>query len=379
MGEPLPLAAPSSEKEFRRLAELEAKFERNSDDEKVFRELIQAYRKTGRVLAAAELLRKRCEKSPSDWEMLKDCVSLFVQANEPGRAAQVLNEFGSDFEDRWDFWDLRGRCLEGLGRHREALDEHRHASQMAPDEGEPRFRMGLAALELSDEDEALAHFQDALERDPHMGRALVNMGLLYERRGEIERALEMFRQAVNLEPENLEGHLNLGVLYAELGRSREAASEFLQATEIDARCADAHYNLGLLLEEVDPEQALQHLKKAITIDPAYREARFQVGRICYRRGLYPAAIKSLKWCLEVDPQDTGSLYFLALTYNKLDRPDETIHLLERLLELEPNHAQAHFYLGISYDKKGYYDKARTAYQRADELGREEGEGSTDTF
>lgn len=377
MGGTPPLAAPSSDRELRRLEELEARFERDPGDGRVLRELINAYRSTGRPLPAAELLRGKAEEAPYDWALVRDCVELFLQAGEPGRAAQVLNLSGSTFEDSWEFWNLRGRCLEGLGRYGEAVLEHQRATRVDPDASEPFFRLGIACLELDEEDEAIEHFKAALERDPTMSRALVNLGLLYERKGDVPRALDAFRRAVDLEPGELEGHLNLGVLYAEIGRAREAAGEFLQATEVDPRCAEAHYNLGLLLEEADPERALQHLRKAISIDAAYGEARFQIGRICYRRGLYAAAIKNLKFCLEADPRDPGALFFLAQTYNKLDRPDDTIRFLERLLEHAPRHAQAHFLLGISYDKKGLYEKARRAYQRADELGREAEEGTSD--
>jgi tetratricopeptide (TPR) repeat protein len=363
------LAVPPSEKDLKRLEDLKARFREDPENPRTRDDLIEGYTASGQALTAAELLRAETDPSDGAWDPLRACAALFLQGGDAGRAAEALNASGSLHEDRWEFWHLRGRCLEGLGRIREAMDEQRRAARMAPEEAEPRFRMGLISLELGEEGVALAHFQDALERDPGMGRALVNMGLLYDRMGESDRALEMFRRAVELEPDNLEGHLNLGVLYAELGYAQDAAQEFLKAVDLDSRCAEAHFNLGLLREESDPEEALQRLRKTLALDAGHREARFQMGRLCYRRGLYPAAIKSLRACLAADDNDTGALFHLALSYNKLDRPDETIRFLEELLKLEPDNAQAHFYLGVAFDKKGDYGNARRAYQKADELAR----------
>ncbi|MBD3335983.1 MAG: tetratricopeptide repeat protein [Candidatus Eisenbacteria bacterium] len=362
------LTTQRSERETRHLQALEAKLSQNPDDEAAFQSLLDAYRASGRWRDAAELLCRRLERNPNDWNTLRGCVTLFLRAGEPVRAGEILNRHGAHYEHQWELWHLRGLCLEELGRHGDALEEHRRAARLAPEEPQPRFRLGLTSLRTGEEEAALAHFQDALERDPRLGGALVNLGLLYERMGERERALEMLRRAAELEPDSVEAHLNLGAVYAEMDRKEEAAGELRRAIELDPRCADAHFNLALLLDDVDPEEALQRLRRAVTLEPARRDANLELGRICYRRGLYTAALKALQVCLEADPADTEALFFMALTYNKLDRPDETLKLLDELLKHEPQSAQAHFYRGVAYDKKGLYDKARVAYQKADELG-----------
>ncbi|MBU1699611.1 MAG: tetratricopeptide repeat protein [Candidatus Eisenbacteria bacterium] len=363
----------SSEKETQRLQDLETRFKQCPDDEILLQELLDTYRSTGRSHAAAELLRLRIGKHPGDWSTLRTCVMLFLQAGESKRAAEILNQSGSEFKHQWEFWRLRGSCLEGLDRFREALEEYRRAAQLAPEEAEPRFRMGLVSLELGEDEEALGYFHDALERDTRMGGALVNLGLLYERMGDTDRAVEMLRRVLELEPENVEGHLNLGTLYAEKGYGQEAAAEFHRAAELDDKCIEAHFNLGLLLEESEPDAALDRLRKVLAMDPTHQDATLQIGRLCYKRGLYTAALKALHRGLDREPKDTRALYYLALTYNKLDRPDETIRLLDELLRLEPDNARAHFYQGIAYDKKGAYQKAQRAYQKADELGSKRGE------
>jgi tetratricopeptide (TPR) repeat protein len=110
-------------------------------------------------------------------------------------------------------------------------------------------------------------YEKVLELDPGHVDALVNLGRLLHEDGELEPAIVHYRRALDAaggdEPT---AAFNLGLALEDLGRDRAASDAYRAALTIDPGFADAHYNLSRVYERLgDRLSALRHLKSYRTL------------------------------------------------------------------------------------------------------------------
>jgi len=358
----------SEERAQKKIDDLERRWRAHPEDPQVFIALVRAYMYVGRHKQAAEMLEARIrEESPPDWDLVHLCCDACRQGGRPDHAFELLEGLSPDFASSAAYWTLRGRLLEDLGRLEEARQEHAHATECDPSDGDALFRYAVVLMKTRREQDAIDCFRRCLQIDPAMTKARINIGVLLDQAGRSDEAIEEFRRAIEASPDSVESHCNLGAAYGDLGRKKEAIAEFRRALEIDPACAMAHFNLGVALMETTPEEAMGELKRAQTLDPGNWEINYNLGLVYFRKGMYELAVKLLQQCVEARPDSVPALYYLGLTFNKKDQPGLAIEQLGRVIALDPEHGSAHFYLGVAYDKKGQFEQARRCYQTADRL------------
>ncbi|BDQ34897.1 SPOR domain-containing protein [Pseudodesulfovibrio portus] len=117
----------------------------------------------------------------------------------------------------------------------------------------------------------------------------------------------------------------------------------------------------------NPEMALMHYNKAITLDENNLDARVKRGDLLVSQGLEEQALAEYNAVLKAAPdhaianEAAGGVYFRAGLY------DEAAAHLERAAELNPLLWKAHNYLGILHDREHRYDKAAEHFSLALEL------------
>jgi len=115
------------------------------------------------------------------------------------------------------------------------------------------------------------------------------------------------------------------------GKYQQAAQLWQQAVDADPGSANAHYQLGLILSLIHPEEATDHLRQAITLDP----------------GLESSARKVLNALRQAEVIDDGA-YQLTITgqaFASLEEWGLAQAALETAIELDPEYAEAWAYLG----------------------------------
>lgn len=92
-----------------------------------------------------------------------------------------------------------------------------------------------------------------------------------------------------------------------------------------------HYNMGLFyLNNGELDNAIQHLKKSLTLNPKY----------------------------------SLSLSALGLAYSMKGNLEESVKYFQKCLEVNPKFAEAHNYLGAVYQEMGFIDKSAEEYRAA---------------
>lgn len=94
------------------------------------------------------------------------------------------------------------------------------------------------------------------------------------KRQEYEDAARHYRAALALKPNLIDAHNNLGGVLRSLGRYQEAMPHFIKVMEINPDYMGAYFNLALtMMESGDRAGAGQVLRRALSIDPSFREAQ----------------------------------------------------------------------------------------------------------
>ena len=80
----------------------------------------------------------------------------------------------------------------------------------------------------------------------------------------------------------------------------------------------------------DPEQALEHARKALELDPKSDRAWFQKARADERQGRLDEAVDALNQAISLNPRASSYYYVLAGVYRRLGWMDESQKALEIL-------------------------------------------------
>jgi Flp pilus assembly protein TadD len=155
----------------------------------------------------------------------------------------------------------------------------------------PLYLYWLARLDYDSQKyaEAIGRLRRVTQLDPTMTRAYNLLGLCYDYLGRMDEAITSFTSAVELnraEPQPSPWpNLDMANSQIELNQLPEAEKNLREAVGYDARLPKARYYLGLVLEkEGKYNEALQALKDAAALDPAYAEPHYLLGRIYQRLG-----------------------------------------------------------------------------------------------
>lgn len=163
-----------------------------------------------------------------------------------------------------------------------------------PESIEARYKLGIMALSKNDSVAAASDFARVLEWNAsHLG-ALVNLGWIAQRKQEWADSESFMRRAVAVAPENPAVWLGLGLAVLEQSKLDVAIAAFAQVVALDPKSARGHRFFGLALG---------------------------------RRGWVQAAEEELRRSLEIEPDDAGAHFNLAVFY--LRRKPVAVELARR--------------------------------------------------
>lgn len=144
---------------------------------------------------------------------------------------------------------------------------------------------GADALLAKQYDKAYAYFRAAATVDPEFDSTWANLGFLYRLNGFHSFAEQSYRQAIAVNEDNLTAWENLARLYDYTNRSDEARmiDERLQRKRYD----NPYYHVNLGEEEFEQEnwdKALEHYRKALSLDKTKHEVYFGLAKTYYQLG-----------------------------------------------------------------------------------------------
>jgi tetratricopeptide (TPR) repeat protein len=134
----------------------------------------------------------------------------------------------------------------------------------------------------------------ALELDPSLGEAhavLGNVAFYFE--WDWPAAEREFRRAIELSPNYATAHHWFGEALAAMGRFDECFAEYRKATELDPISPAISSDLAMAYyTQRQYDQAIDHLKKLIELNPGFVRSYFYLSGIYEETGKFPEAIET---------------------------------------------------------------------------------------
>ena len=129
-----------------------------------------------------------------------------------------------------------------------------------------------------------------------------------------------------------------------------------------------HYNLGwALFNNAQTNEAIPHLKKAISINPQYDEAHDNLGVAYQKLGRYDEAITEHQKAIGIAPDSAAAFYNLGTALDAVGREKEAIDTYRKAIKLDHDHAKAYFNCGNSYFSLKHYEDALECFRKAFEI------------
>ncbi|MFO8033530.1 MAG: tetratricopeptide repeat protein [Desulfohalobiaceae bacterium] len=211
--------------------------------------LARLYKESGKLEERLAVLEKLDKLSPMNYERKIDIGRIYIKQDNPDKAQNVFNdalgtvknhmadmvssvhmEIGRSFEqldpeagfehmsqalelkkdhmtkqDVWMYNEL-GRNLRSQGKWQEAIEQYQKARQVAPDDPQILYNMGMAYAQGKSFDKASSCIDMALHSNRQMfagnAAASFNIGMIYRHAGKIDKAIEYLRTCLEHEPKH---------------------------------------------------------------------------------------------------------------------------------------------------------------------------------
>jgi tetratricopeptide (TPR) repeat protein len=182
----------------------------------------------------------------------------------------------------------------------------------------------------------------AIERDPQLLEAYSMLGQIYMRQNRADEALREFQRLAELQPNEVGPRTIVGVLLHAAGKVGDARQSYEAALRLDPTAVVAANNLAWMTMEEggNLDVALQLAQAATQRAPSSGVVRDTLGRIYYRKGLYPSAIAALEEAVKLEAKNADYRVQLAMAYARNGEAAKARAALDAALALNPKAAAA---------------------------------------
>jgi len=193
---------------------------------------------------------------------------------------------------------------------------------------------------------------------------------------ENRQARELYRQAAALDPGFARAYAGLAMTWADDYRYQwssagadalKRAMEFANtAREINPDVREVYWVLAYVqMQHRQPAQAIQHLKRAIELDPSYADGWAFMGTVYGYSGQPARALPLLRHGMRLNP-DAGYLYYMSLgeAYFFLDQKEQALLNLNEAVVRNPANLETRVFLAATHAARG---NAEAAHWEAEEI------------
>jgi tetratricopeptide (TPR) repeat protein len=211
------------------------------------------------------------------------------------------------------------------GQVESAIPAMRRAIELDPKSEAYRFRYAMLLTDSHAPQAAVIRLQEAMPQFPNSSRLWFAMGVAKFEDNKYDLAIDAFSRALKIDPQMSAAEAYLGMINLDAGKATEAVEHYSRSLKIDERSPVAHYLAAEAYAKLAPpndEQIQAHLRRALELDPGFKEAHLALGKF-YLRGDYLAeAAHELQVAVEAEPKLAEAYYQLSRVYLKLKEPEK---------------------------------------------------------
>ena len=158
---------------------------------------------------------------------------------------------------------------------------------------------------------------------------------------------------------------DLGLACLEVGYIPDAIEALRRSVSVKPSYADAHFRLGIALEKYgDIGAAIVAYHRGTQLQPSLTEAWFRAGALVYELGHRDEAIGCFQRAAATGGKTSFGRLGKARALLTEERYQEAEQVLREALKADPKNAMAHDLLGNLLSEFGRFDEARECFERA---------------
>lgn len=213
----------------------------------------------------------------------------------------------------------------------------------------------------------MALFERSLKHNPDNSRVRNALGVAYGLVGEYKKSQESFEYVLKKEPWDVRARIGLGKVLGDQGKYWESILEYEKIEHAgmleDIRKNNLKYSYQILLEEY---------QEGLKEDPANALLNYSYGIILSKHGQAEKAIEFYKRAIELDPALKNAYFNLASTYDVLGRTNEAVSYYEKSLTFKEDQIMDSYALerlSKLYGNLGEQEKAGFYLKKLQALGK----------
>jgi len=234
------------------------------------------------------------------------------------------------------------------------------------------FFLGIKTQERNNVFEnSLTFWNDVTEKYPEVIIAYFNRGNYLQKQGDLlilkkpDLARDYYNQAINdygttigLHPTDVGALSNRGITYGKIGKFQEAIDDFNQIIQLDSTKEDVYSNRGNVYSSLNKwDKAITDYNKAIELKPDYIDAYFNRGVAFSNSKRYQKAIDDFNFVISVKYNKKDIKKERGLAYYFLEEYRKSINDFNTYLQAEPTDYNTMYYQALSYEKLQISDSA----------------------
>lgn len=342
----------------------------NPDASSALYEVAQYYLYLKMVPQGQAALEKAVKNDPANFWYSQGLVNLYSQQNETEKATALLEAMAVRFSDKLDplynlleIYNRAGeydKVIAILNKLEERMGKNEQLSM-------EKFRI---YLQKKDNKRAFREIESLVAEYPMDTRYQVILGDVYMQNGKKEEAYNLYQKVLKEEPENAMAMYSLASYYEETGQKA------LYEQQLDTLMLNRKVPSGIKLNVmrqfiVENEQEGKDSTRVITLfnrileqEPDDAELPMLYVQYLLSKGMNSQSLPVLRKVLDIDPTNTAArMMLLGEAVRKEDYKD-VMHLCEAGVESNPDMLEFYFYLAISYNQAERPDDALAISQKA---------------
>jgi len=245
----------------------------------------------------------------------------------------------------WEGWHDLGVIAYKEGDDDAAADAFGKALKLKPNHiasllgrAEAHRRAGRRKDARSDYEAALKTTE---EDDPNRKDAAARLAALLRDGGDFDDAVDVLRDTVRVSGTNAKIYTELGLIYIAQKRLDLAQLVLAKAAELDAKDPAIFNAFAVLaLRQGKAQEAFERFDQAVSLDPAYIDARFNKAAVLLDAGDYARAKAELVKIVEKRPDDYAAQVALGVANRGLKDFPEAKKTWDRVIKEAPRRSNA---------------------------------------
>lgn len=223
-------------------------------------------------------------------------------------------------------------------RYQDAKSFYEKSLAVNPDYALAQVGLGKLALQAGDKKGAESFFSAAERKNKKNAEVLVAIAEAYFVNNDLSSANNWIAKAMKADKKSPLPYVLEGDILASQGDDKkgEALGKYEMAIYFDKDHLPAYIKSAQMYERINANTALERLDKILEINPSYKLALRDKGRIYTTSGYYPQAIEAYKEYFKNGDYSVSDITRYASAYYFNKQYNEALPLLQEGLERDPN-------------------------------------------